>query len=570
MLIPRLFVHSITFNSGQTLFFDKDDIVVFVGANNVGKSATMREIVERGGNRLYNVQGHQIVTSVELFKEGSLEEYQNWANSRFVSQTSSTPPQYFYDGNSIQGDIYGGANWDNLVPNQYGQIPYVSIFWKSLDVMNRFRDQGGSYMMGSQAPNDPIQSMYEDPAKETQVSEWFQNAFGTDLVVNRYGGGSIPLHVGVRPAPEGNQSYFSPEFANEIRSLPLLSSQGNGMRAFVGLLVSCFLDDYKSAIFIDEPEVYLHPPQSRKLGKFLAEKTAKQTQLFMATHDGAFIRGILDAGTQRVRVIRINRDGASNPVHELSNADIQRLWGDTILKYSNVLDGLFHQRVIICESDSDCTLFAAIRDAQGDHEGDDAMFLSAGGKDRVAVLARALSAVGVNVKAALDFDVLNQPLAMTRIAEALGADWNEIEKDYHVVRKSVEEKRPELDKEEVFDKIKRLFDAIEPGAVPKETVSSINGLLRRSNVWSTAKSVGERIIPAGNATQAWQRVYRYCEQNGFHIIASGEIETFVPAIGGHAQKWVNEVLKLDLANDPQLAAARDFVSCLFTEPQSSG
>lgn len=41
---PTLVFETITFSDGSTLTFEDDDIVVFVGPNNAGKSATLREM----------------------------------------------------------------------------------------------------------------------------------------------------------------------------------------------------------------------------------------------------------------------------------------------------------------------------------------------------------------------------------------------------------------------------------------------------------------------------------------------------------------------------------------------
>lgn len=41
---PALFVNSITFNNGETISINKNDIVVFVGPNNAGKSQSLKDI----------------------------------------------------------------------------------------------------------------------------------------------------------------------------------------------------------------------------------------------------------------------------------------------------------------------------------------------------------------------------------------------------------------------------------------------------------------------------------------------------------------------------------------------
>lgn len=44
LLRPRLSFEEITFSDGKILALDDDDIVVFVGPNNAGKSAALREL----------------------------------------------------------------------------------------------------------------------------------------------------------------------------------------------------------------------------------------------------------------------------------------------------------------------------------------------------------------------------------------------------------------------------------------------------------------------------------------------------------------------------------------------
>ncbi len=43
-LRPRLFFRTITFSDGTELELEEDDIVLFVGPNNAGKSAARREL----------------------------------------------------------------------------------------------------------------------------------------------------------------------------------------------------------------------------------------------------------------------------------------------------------------------------------------------------------------------------------------------------------------------------------------------------------------------------------------------------------------------------------------------
>jgi predicted ATPase len=65
-----------------------------------------------------------------------------------------------------------------------------------------------------------------------------------------------------------------------------------------------------SAILLDEPEAFLHPPQARRLAEIVANEVPGECQVIIATHNDAFVRALLDASAERVILARIVREGA--------------------------------------------------------------------------------------------------------------------------------------------------------------------------------------------------------------------------------------------------------------------
>jgi len=318
-----------------------------------------------------------------------------------------------------------------------------------------------------------------------------------------------------------------------------------------------------SILLIDEPEAFLHPPQAKHLGNFLVSETGSR-QLFIATHSGDVLRGVLDSESGRVRVLRICREGDSNRVCLLENSDIKSIWGDPLLRYSNILDGLFHERVIVCESDSDCRFYSAIADAiyESAPEGErkpDVMFTHCGGKDRVALITRSLRALDVPVSAVLDFDVLNAEKPLSDIVEASAGSWSELRKDWLTVNKAIGNMRPQLGVAEV----RRDIDAAlsqEKGHILTETArKTIQDALKASSPWATAKSVGTRFIPSGDESQALVRLIEGLERLSIFVVPVGELEQFVKSVGGHGPAWVANALRKDLEKDPELSEAKFFV-----------
>lgn len=193
----------------------------------------------------------------------------------------------------------------------------------------------------------------------------------------------------------------------------------------------------------------------------LVENAQDNRQMFIATHSGDFIRGLLDANTERVRIVRLQREEDINHIKELNSEGIKSVWGDPLLRYSNVLDGLFHEKVAICESDSDCRFYSAILDAVYENEKEspkpDLMFTHCGGKDRLPIVIQSLERLGVPVVAIADFDVLNNENPLKEIFESLGGNWGEVASAWKLVKISIEQKNLSLVAKKSLRKSQRYY-----------------------------------------------------------------------------------------------------------------
>jgi hypothetical protein len=426
----------------------------------------------------------------------------------------------------------------------------------------------GNISLTREGPSHPIHFLLKDDQLELKLSAKFKMALGVDLIVHRNAGNQVPLHVGERPVPLPGEDRVSLSFVKRLELLPTLHSQGDGMRSFAGVILASSVAR-ESILLIDEPEAFLHPPQARLLGTALVHDRAEGRQLFIATHSTDLLRGILDSESTDIRVLRLTRRGNTNIVRLLNNSRIRELWGDPLLRYSNILDGLFHESVVVCEGDADCRFFAAINDSlhPGINEGPrrpDLMFTHCGGKARLPVLIRALREVDVPVKAVADFDILADEQPLCSVVEALGLAWPNIVNDWKTVKNSIDNKKPELSTDEVSENIRSLLSNITETIFPARTKYDIQAVLRRSSPWSTAKTVGKSFVPAGQPAQACARLLLACRNAGLHIVEVGELENFSRLDGGHGPKWVNTVLQRDLAKDPELTTAREFVRQLVS------
>jgi len=283
---------------------------------------------------------------------------------------------------------------------------------------------------------------------------------------------------------------------------------------------------------IDEPEAFLHPPQERLLGKMLAKNNKKERQLFISTHSAEFLQGLLDVDSENVTVVRISREKNINKINCLDSGNIKTLWGKPLLRYSNILSGLFHEQVIVCESDYDCLFYQALINAIYESKNEfspNILFTHCGGKTRVRDVVSALNAVGVSVRAICDFDLLNSSQIFKPLIKAFGVNWEK----------------------ELSTYMKTIYD-------------EVNGSQDSTVGWADLKKIGKSGF-TGSAPAAYEQVETVCKAAGLFIVPVGEMECFDKTINKEKKDWVFHVLEnYNLANDSRLKDARKFIQEVIT------
>jgi energy-coupling factor transporter ATP-binding protein EcfA2 len=514
---PEVFLQSIIFNDDTRLQLDHNSIVVFTGANNSGKSQVLKDLVNcfDASNKLPKI----VIKCSELEYSGSLEEKCFIEDRFFVNQLGAF--QLYETGATFE-------------------MKWLIDFWKNKNLISglhvlfvkllstEFRLTSSNALNRSKKPEThPIYRIAKSETLARKLSGYFRQAFGVDLVVNRNEMQTIPLHIGQSPDSNAYLMNMHDEYYAKISALPKLQEQGDGMRSFASILLDTFTSEHTITL-IDEPEAFLHPPQARVLGKMLAKNNPERRQLFISTHSEDFLQGLLDADNQNVTVIRIHRDHHINHMSILKNNEIKKLWGNPLLRYSNILSGLFHEKVIVCESDYDCLFYQAVMDAIYEEKGEiapDVLFTHCGGKHRVKDVVGALRAVNVPVVAVCDFDLLSESRSFKPIAAAFGVDW-----DAHLA-----------------GPMKTIYDGM--------NAKNSNG----SDAWEQIKKIGKAGF-TGAAPAAYEAVEAKCKSCGLFVVPDGEMECFDKTINKEKKDWVYHVLEnYNLATETKLENARKFV-----------
>lgn len=559
---PTLSFETITFSDDTVFSFDEDDIVIFVGPNNAGKSAALRELESWVARSRSGV----VVKSATMKKSGTAADLKDFLEKN--SQKTVNP------GNIQYGGI--GYNISDQHLHFFDQSsdwhPVASFFVKRLPTETRIQDSGAAPAIAlfQSPPNHPIHMLLMDEDLAADISSKFRHAFGRDLTPFRAGGGSFPLYVGVKPTLKTGKDELSREFVEELqRTNVLLDSQGDGMRSFAAVLLHVLAAKSHSMQFLDEPEAFLHPPQARLLGKYIAESRREKSQLFIATHSIDILDGIIEGGSNKVRIIRLRRDGNLNRVKELSKNQTKSVAKDTLTRFSRVFDGIFFEHVIICESDADCMFYESVLSLpsiSGDRK-PDALFVHTAGKHRMAKLVETLRALDVPVSVIADIDVLSEENTFKMLVEKLGGVWADIYPHWKAVTNALISQRPPLNASQVANMIANEINGVTgTDEFPPEKERAVKRIFKTVSPWSALKQSGRIALPGGEPTVQFDHLYEKCSVIGLWIVPVGEIEGFCRSIGSHGPGFVEKVLEdRNLETDDELKGARDFVGRIWQQ-----
>lgn len=555
-------IESITFSGGSRIEFGANDLVVVVGPNNAGKSAAIREVWTRLQAHPGTMPMAYVVTSGMSIRKTDQQPLV-WETLKAIGRPrpSAHPDALFY--NNI------GATQDAVivfVQNRESLAPLAPWFAMYIDTQSRFSLAAAQEAIdfGIQEATHPLHRLHQDAGLMSKLNRWFKRAFGSEIAVDHFAGRIVPLHVGPDVAPKEGESVTSEAYRERLRSRPRLDTQGDGMRGFVGLLIHALLGHHTLHL-IDEPEAFLHPPQARLLGRLFADNHS-QGQTFVATHSVDFLRGVLEAKDRNVRVLRVSRQDDQNFAADLSPDDVRELWDDPVLRYSNILDGVFHEKVIICEADGDCRFYGAVADSLREADNHpyvrDVMFAQSGGKGGVAKLVKALRGLNVPIAAIVDFDAILSTGQLRTIVEAFGGDWTNYNADYREVKRSIDE-LGKLSPDRFRARALDIIDRIDGNAdeVTKATRSDFQRLLKDSIGAARAKESGIGVLDR-DARVAAERLLGQFADLGLFIVPSGEMESFVVQEAAEKNAWVAAVLEQygqRLATANELANAREFI-----------
>ncbi|MFJ9080674.1 ATP-dependent nuclease [Streptomyces sp. NPDC102278] len=531
-------VSEIMFTGGLKLAPPQNGMTLFIGPNNSGKTALLKELDERLAYPHGGASDRRWFHYIRPDRGGTSDEFQDWLRARGHRTWNPSPAAAAYTapGGEVLLQDAVRQMWDgNFAP----LMPFLAhAQWTDNRLAVADEDALWDF---AQPPLTKLQYLYESRDAEKRFSDLVQLAFGQGVCVDRYDE-MIKLRVGRPDVPD-----VLPGAAHEVvsayRELPRVSSQGDGFRSFVQVLLHATVRP-TPIVIIDEPEAFLHPPQARLLGRLLAGMKG-QTQLFVATHSSDFLAGVLEAQERRpLSIVRLDRSSGTPRARVLATEAVEALLNTPLLRYSNLPSGLFYDQVVLCEAAGDCQFYAATfdatKDAAGTHE--NTLFLNTSGLAALTTTAQHLRQCGIHTAVIADFDILREYGGLRRAFHHLGGLADVLKDDVKAVNDFANGTRVVPTVDGFRSAVTQTFDGRRGhDALTGQMVDNLMKLLKGASGWDVLKRTGLSGLQ-GNEYAAAQRMLDTAADLGLFIAPCGELESWVRQVpNGRKSAWSRRI-----------------------------
>lgn len=565
---PKVYIKKIEFNNEENdpLELKRDDIVVFVGPNNVGKSRILKDL------RNYIIKDP--ISNKIIVKNVEYEE-ENFNKENMEAYFLRNFPQTEFGRYSVNigytGQIYTYGEHEFGEISKGGGFFYKTLF-SFLSTEERLNMTAPIYLANIQQNKvsfNIMKKLEKDEEAIKRLNKVLNSCFGkgVDITETEYQNSLYKVYK-FGEEDEINEIIKSNtrNAISKLETLEDLSEQGDGIRSAVAILSSLIAEEH-SIYFMDEPETFLHPPQARVLGNNIVE-LSEGKQCFISTHNIDLIKGILEKKSNRVKIVKIDRDGDKNKIDQLKSESIEKISDDKNLKYSNILDGLFYKQVVLCENESDCKFYAAVLENVCQTTYQNTLFCGVGGKSQFKMVGPLLKDAKINYIVIADLDLIDDKERLKGLVDSIEENkYDEIKNDhsdfltlFESEKKITKRKQLEIKKE-----IIEIFDASKSDEYMSEAnAKKIKSLLKNVNSLSLLKEEGSKSVPEGDCKNKYKKILKTLESLNVYLVECGEIENFVPQIKGHGPKWVEEVFKkYPNMEEQEYNDVKDFIRKVF-------
>jgi Predicted ATP-dependent endonuclease of the OLD family len=543
----RLSLSYIVFNNNLKIDLDPNSIVVFVGPNNSGKSQALRDMY----NYLHTPKPGIVINHC----------YFNPLDATIIKNML----EKYHKDNKYNGNGFNffDSTINGHTTSERGLSEMRNAFVSFMDTKNRLNSIDPIECLDH---GDPItQSMHlvaYNKEHSEKLSVHFKNTFNTDIEPY-IGGRHLVFSVGNMPViDENDPKEIKNLYEKYLREMPKLHNQGDGMKSFSSIIINS-MDELNSIIMIDEPESFLHPPQAKEMGMYLG-RNIEEKQLFITTHSIDIINGLIETAHNRLKIIRITRTENNNDFSILNNEEVADLHNNYALAYTNVLDGIFHNKVVLCESESDCKFYSWILSKiyKGRGEYSDILFIGVGGISGFKSISDALKSLSVDVVIIADLDFMTDSDKLIELIDNTHSNNKDEIKAYcklllkHIAPNGGERNISKKD-------ITSILESNSNEYLNSDEIAKIKEMFKFS-INKKIKQDGIRLFKDDPTIfDIYLKLDSLLKIHGIVLVPVGELESFVPEEKSntkHGFTWIRAVLgKYTDEHDPVYSEVTDFV-----------
>lgn len=405
MILDALQLES-AFTPQEEEWIDLTDLTVLVGPNNAGKSQTLSDIgdIMKSGRDDHDAV---ILDGVRYSDEG---EFKDVIEEIPIHEDPENDQVHLVGSES--NISMSSDNWRQL--KQPGTVQEATSSYKRrisavlfshinarsrLEIATHTPNEGNRYN-----PTTIMESLYfsDEEVLET-IGNAFRETFNKDILFDYSSGSSLQFVVGDEITDPPDRPAELGKFIEENALTPL-DNEGDGYISFVGVISSMLLSRGR-VLLLDEPAAFLHPPQARVLGRWVAKQANMISgQVIISTHNSDFLSGLLQGGGE-VQIYRLNRPAGDTHFHEMSPRTTQKLSEEPLLSSQRVIRSVFHEGVVVCEGGEDRSVYRAV--AVNEHDEQDVLFIDALGKYSVKKIIEPLADSEIPIASIVDFDIFN-------------------------------------------------------------------------------------------------------------------------------------------------------------------
>lgn len=396
-------------------------VTVLVGPNNGGKSRTLSDLQAYAGRGNQSPMpawnGGLIVESVAMEHPVSLDE-----SLAFLAPRIKERNEERVRVRAFPFAIVGGGRDDGhldlrlreLNPTDHSpekvSAKLLGTHAIALNGRNRFNLAEASQTGALDGPpTSHWMAVERDPAIYARVNSMIHAAFERHLVIQTFRPPQLEPALSDEPVPDDLRQSTSEDAVQFQKRATSLQEFSDGVKVYCGMVAALATVPHL-LLLIDEPEAFLHPTLSRRLGANLARLARERdARLICATHSADFLLGCLSEVPQTT-VIRLDYRHETPAAHLLRSSEVEKLSRDPLLRSADALDALFARSAVVCEADSDRAFYEEINrrllDTGGRTGALDPVFLNAQNWQTTLSLAKPLRQAGVPAAVVLDLDTL--------------------------------------------------------------------------------------------------------------------------------------------------------------------